>query len=978
MAGDLAFALRTIDLEERHLSAATQLHEANEHIAAIVRSSPAAIFSFDPDGRILTWNDAAGRIFGWSAEEAIGQPIPIVPPDRQEEHLALKRTVLAGKAFTDIEVQRRCKDGSTVWVSVSTALLRDDNDRAVGIMEVAQDIEERRRMETDIRDSERRFHSLFDNMNEGLAFCRMVYTDGVPDDFVYLDVNAAFGQQTGLSDVTGKRVSEVIPGIRESDRKLIDIYGEVAGTGIARRFEFYVETLQQWFDVSAYSPEKGYFVSVFDVVTERKRTEEAGQVMIDMLKLLNTAVDKRDMIHSALHRLQRFSRCEAVGIRLKGGPDYPYYETSGFSDTFVKLENHLCTYNEKGEALYGDDGRPLLECMCGNIIQGRFDPEKSFFTTDGCFWSNCTTDLLASTTDTDRQARTRNRCNGVGYESVALIPLRSGRETYGLLQFNDRQTGRFTEQSISLLRWAAENIAIFLAKKQAEEELRHSREQYRNLVENMDDIVFSTDTCGLFTYISPTLHTFGYTPGELIGKVFYTLKHPDEPDAMREMFSRVLEGSAEPGEFRILDKDGITHVIHVSCRRVQAGDTVTGVTGVITDVTGQRRTEEQLRMAQKMEVVGRLAGGVAHDFNNLLSVIMHYADFALDGVRQNDPLRKDILEIQKAAERAASLTRQLLAFSRKQMIQPRTLDLNGVVSGMEGMLSRLIGEDIELVFALGSHLNAIQADPGQIEQIVMNLVVNSRDAMPGGGRIVIETGNAELDAEYANRHMEVAPGRYVRLSVTDNGQGMDEETCARIFEPFFTTKGQGGGTGLGLATVYGIVRQNNGNIWVYSEPGKGTTIKCYLPWQPPKQADEAEPPLRRISRSSGGETVLVVEDETAVRDIVKRILEAAGYTVLTAANGGEALLTCEQWPEKIHLLLTDVIMPRMNGRELAGRLARVRPGLKNLYMSGYTDNSIVHHGVLDSETHFISKPFNSMDLTNKVREVLDQEPDNSG
>ena len=382
------------------------------------------------------------------------------------------------------------------------------------------------------------------------------------------------------------------------------------------------------------------------------------------------------------------------------------------------------------------------------------------------------------------------------------------------------------------------------------------------------------------------------------------------------------------------------------------------------------RLEAQYLQAQKMEAVGRLAGGVAHDFNNLLSVILTYAGFLLDEVREGDPLRADILEIQRAGEQAASLTRQLLTFSRKQVLQPEVMDLNTVVSGMEEMLRRLIGEDIELVIRLAGDLGIVRADPGQAEQVLMNLVVNCRDAMPEGGSLVIETANVELDETYASQHAAVRPGPYVMLAVTDTGCGMDEATKARIFEPFFTTKGTEQGTGLGLATVYGIVKQSGGHVWVYSEVGRGTTFKIYLPREL-AAAEAAARPLRTVTRAAGDATILLVEDEEAVRRAAQRILEAAGYTVLAAANGGEALLTCESHRGPVHLLLTDVVLPRMGGKDLAERLSKLRPGLLVLFMSGYTDDAIAHQGVLDPGTHFIPKPLNAADLTRKVREVLD-------
>jgi two-component system cell cycle sensor histidine kinase/response regulator CckA len=382
------------------------------------------------------------------------------------------------------------------------------------------------------------------------------------------------------------------------------------------------------------------------------------------------------------------------------------------------------------------------------------------------------------------------------------------------------------------------------------------------------------------------------------------------------------------------------------------------------------RTEEQLRQAQKMEAIGRLAGGVAHDFNNILSVILSYSDMLMENLRPGEPMRNDLEEIQKAGIRAASLTRQLLAFSRQQVLEPRNLNLNEVMIGIEKMLKRMMGEDVQMRFFPKADLDICYVDPGQIEQVLMNLVVNARDAMPQGGQLTIETSNIVLDEPYVAQHPGSSVGAHVVLSVTDTGTGMDKDTQLRIFEPFFTTKPVGEGTGLGLSTVYGIVKQSGGSVWVYSEVGQGTTFKIYFPRS---LKENTEVPAAKLSgsKSVGTETVLLVEDEDQVRTLMSGILKRAGYHVLEANNGGEALLICEQHGGTIHLLLTDVVMPRMNGRQLSDRLIKLRPDLRVLFISGYTKNAIIHHGMLDSGIHFLSKPITPEPLLRKVRQVLD-------
>ncbi|HLQ59905.1 MAG TPA: ATP-binding protein, partial [Gemmatimonadales bacterium] len=393
------------------------------------------------------------------------------------------------------------------------------------------------------------------------------------------------------------------------------------------------------------------------------------------------------------------------------------------------------------------------------------------------------------------------------------------------------------------------------------------------------------------------------------------------------------------------------------------------VWGTQRDVTEQRHLEEQFRQSQKMEAVGQLAGGIAHDFNNLLTAILGNTQLLLRDLPPGDAKRGDVEEIRKASERAASLTRQLLAYSRRQMLQPKVLDLNVVVAEMDKMLRRLIGEHIALVAALQSDLGHVRADPNQIEQVIVNLAVNARDAMPDGGKLTIETANVDLDETFAQAHLGSVPGAYAMLAVTDTGHGMDVNVRAHLFEPFFTTKEVGKGTGLGLATVYGIVKQSGGYISVYSERGRGSTFKIYLPRIATPSATPAAPP--RVGAARGSETVLVVEDELAVLTLSRRALEAQGYVVLAASDAAAALRVVERHGGTIHLLLTDVVMPGMSGRDLADRLTAQRPGIRVLYMSGYPGDAVVQHGTLPSGSAFLQKPFSPDGLARKVRDVLD-------
>jgi two-component system, cell cycle sensor histidine kinase and response regulator CckA len=645
-------------------------------------------------------------------------------------------------------------------------------------LEDAKARREHQRAEAALQESEVRFRTLFDNMAEGLAYCRMLYRDdGQPDDFVYLAVNKAFTTLTGLPDVVGRRVSEVIPGIRESDGELIARYARVAMSGQSESFEFHLEALNMWFDLSVYSPRRAEFVTVFDVITARKQAE-------------------------------------------------------------AEHERLIAAIEQSGEA------------------------------------------------------------------------------------------------------------------------------------------VVITDPSGVIQYVNPAFETItGYSRSEAVGQTPRVLKsgHHDE-SWYRAFWATLLGGHTWQGRIVNRRKDGSLFteeaVISPVC---DAAGRIVNFVAVTRDITEHLRLSEQFHASQRMEAIGRLAGGIAHDFNNLLTVILNCTAMAIDGLRAGDPMREDLEDVQKAGERAAALTRQLLAFSRKQVLEPRTIDLNQIVASIERMLRRLVGEDIELEQVLASDLGMVRADPGQIEQVIMNLVVNARDAMPSGGKLTIETSNVEVDESHAATDLALPPGRYAMLAVSDTGCGMDAATRQRLFEPFFTTKAKGEGTGLGLSTVYGIVRQSGGNIFAYSELGIGTTFKIYLPRLVGEAAGRpVDVPSPRPA--VGRETILLVEDEDAVRKVAVRMLQTAGYRVLAAANGGEALLTCEEHEGEIDLLVTDVVMPQMSGRRLAERLRRLQPNLRTLFMSGYTDDAIVRHGVLPPGTKFIGKPFNEAEFARKVRDTLDTEP----
>lgn len=494
------------------------------------------------------------------------------------------------------------------------------------------------------------------------------------------------------------------------------------------------------------------------------------------------------------------------------------------------------------------------------------------------------------------------------------------------------------------------------------------------LLESASQAIVAVDCAGRIVLANSRAdEIFAYSREELLGqRIEMLLPEPHRGHHVQERDEYFAHPRIRPMgsglDLVARRKDGTEFPVEVSLSYIEAEGGRFAI-AFVSDISRRKHLEEQLLHAQKMEAVGRLAGGVAHDFNNMLTVISGYNRMILDELSPLDPLRGYAEEVLKASDRAGALTNQLLAFSRRQIMRPRVVSVNTVLAQTEKMLRRLIGEDVELNMRLDDGAGNIRADPGHVEQAVVNLAVNARDAMPLGGRLTIETACVQLDDTYGRTHMGVNPGEFVLIAVSDTGHGMDVETRRRIFEPFFTTKEKGKGTGLGLATVYGMIKQTGGDIWVYSEPGKGSTFKLYFPRVTDPASDSHDGDAGLANRA-GGETILVVEDEKAVRELTVRILGQLGYVILTASSGAEALRIVQTHDGTIHLLLTDVVMPGMSGRHLADQLLQQRPGTKVLFLSGYTENAVVHHGVLDAGVNFLPKPFSRESLARKLREVL--------
>ena len=846
-------------------------------------------------------------------------------------------------------------------------------------------------------------------------------------------------------------------------------------------------------------------------ITKRKRAEEQLRIAtartslaLDILKQLNQRLPTVESVKIIVERVQEFNQLEAVAIRLRDGEDFPYFMYDGFADDFIEAERYLCARHPDGEIIRDEQGTPYLECMCGNVIKGRTDRSLPFFTERGSFWSNCTTDLLASTTEEDRQARTRNRCNGEGYESVALIPLRSDEEIIGLLQLNDRQPNRFTLDMIHFLEELGESIGIALKRAQMRQEAQESletlkveREQLLSIFESINEVILVIDPrtyeiifankfaetlygknlIGGICYEklsgldNPCGHCANETIVELRGKSYQweysnpvlkrdfmaterMIKWTDGRDVKfqlavdmtdRKRWERdlefknlllstqqecsldgilivnedgsilsfnskfvniwgvppkvmetksdelalqaVLDKLEHPQEF--LDKVNYLYEHHgetsheevnlkdgrvlerYSSPMLASDGKYYGRVWFFRDITEQKTLQKQLLQAQKMEAVGTLAGGIAHDFNNILQVVLGYSELVIADEALPDLLRGDLGKVLLSARNGADLVQRLLTFSRKTETKPLDLDLNKRIRQTQKFLERTIPKMIDIEMILAEDLSGIHADPTQVDQVLMNLAVNARDAMPEGGKLVIETTNVLIDEEYARSHLEAKPGRYVLLRVSDTGSGIDKETLEHIFEPFYTTKGLGQGTGLGLAMVFGIVKQHQGFINCYSEVGHGTTFKIYLPGI----IAETQPdqPVVISIPQGGTETILLVDDEELIRDLGKRILSKVGYTILTASNGQEALDLYRSNKGKISLVMLDLIMPGMGGKPCLEELLKIDPDVKVLVASGYSADGPTKQALSSGAKGFVAKPFDMRQVLEMVRKTIDEE-----
>ena len=909
------------------------LREPEAELQALFSAISDVILVLDVDGRYVKIAPTSPSLLYRPAPELIGRRLhEVFDQDNADKFLGYIRRALAARETVQAEYSLQI-EGREVWFAAAISPMDDRQ-----VVMVARDISDRKRAEQGLRETLSLLNATFESTADGILV--------VDPDGRIVSFNRKFAELWRIPDsvLEAKDAAEtrafVLEQVKDPD------------TFLAKIDELYHRPEASSFDVLLFKDGRIYErysqpqriagktagrVWVFRDVTDRRRAEQIQLATYKISEAAHAAGNLHDLF-AAIH--------EIVGGLM---PAKNFY--IALYDPVAELLSFPYFVDE-----YDTDfpskrmGKGLTEYVLR------------------------TGQALLATPELHQELEQRGEVELIGPPSIDWlgVPLKAGDRTIGVLVAQTYMPGvRYGEREKHILQFVSTQVAMAIERKRAEEGLLENERRYRLLFQANPEAmwVYDDETLRFLAVNAAAVQRYGYSEHEFLAMTVRDIRPASESVRFEETLHNDTGGTFTG--FRHRRKDGTLIDVDIESQPITfAGRPARLV--LARDVTARRQLEDQLRQAQKMEAVGQLAGGIAHDFNNLLTAILGCTQLLLHATPLDDARREDVEEIKNAGLRAAELTRQLLAFSRRQVLAPKLLDMNAVVANMDKMLRRLIGEDVALATELAAELGPVSADPGQLEQVLLNLAVNARDAMPQGGRLTIATANVMLTEEYAERHHRLPPGHYVLLAVSDTGVGMDAATQKHLFEPFFTTKEVGKGTGLGLATVYGIVKQSGGYIWVYSEQGHGTTVKVYLPRvagaAEPLPAAEAAPELRR-----GTETVLLVEDAAPVRTLARKSLESCGYRVLDAADGRAALELSAGHAGGIDILVTDVVMPGMSGRELAERLAPLRPGMRVLYTSGYTDDAMVHQGVLRSGVAFLQKPFVPESLARKVREVLDGE-----
>jgi two-component system, cell cycle sensor histidine kinase and response regulator CckA len=1016
------------DISERKM-AENAIKDSEEKFSRIFRNSSNAIaFTRYDDGMIFDVNDAWIKLMGYEREKTLGRSaldlgLWLDPSDRETCFALLRKEYgLAG-----VEITLNTSSGPRTFL-MGAEVIELKGDKYV--LWDFLDITERKKTLQALKVSEENLRSLFDNMTEGVALHELlVNDDGKPMDYRIIEVNSRYEKILGIEkeDIQGKRATEAY---HTPEAPYLETYATVVQTGIPRQFETYYQPFDKYLEISAAPWGENGFAAIFTDITNRKNAEQALRETEEKFRLaFETSPDAINInrlkdglyidVNEGFTSLTGFTKEDVVGktsteINIWNNPDERKELVQGLMSKGY-YENLEAQFRRK-------DGSLTTALMSARIIMLQGTQHIISITRDISERKRAEDDLRRS------EARFRNYfelpiigiamtslekewidvndrlCSILGYTREDLMQKKWDEITHpddldaDVKQFNRMMAGEiqgysmekrfirkngapvWTSMSIRCVRLPGGEPDYFVSviqdisdRKQAEEELF----KLAAAVDQAAECVVITDPDGLIQYVNPAFERItGYTKDEVMGQNPSVLKSGVQDDTFYQaLWETISRGDVWSGRFVNRRKNGTQYheEASISPIRDKYGKIVNFV-GVKKDITKEVELEAQLLQSQKMEAVGQLAGGVAHDLNNLLTPILGYSEILLEALHNNDPRYKDISMIQQAAESAKTLTRQLLAFSRKQVLEMKPVGLSQVLLDFKKIVKRTIREDIDIRIQPNASAVLVRADVGQIEQIIMNLSVNAQDAMPTGGVLTLTTEEVTLDEHYLKANTDVSPGCYVMLAISDTGSGMDSELMEHIFEPFFTTKGVGKGTGLGLSTVYGIVKQHSGVINVDSKPGKGTTFRIYLPRIEGEYEAHEEKPQRgkTLQEGDGTETILIVEDNSLVRDLASNILTNRGYIVISAGDGKECLKILADYDAPIDLLLTDVIMPDMNGKELYERLSQARPDLPVIYMSGYTEDALAQHGVLEKGVTLIHKPFTKNTLIEKVREILDR------
>ena len=919
--------------------AAEALRASEQRFRALFEHSSEVITLLAADGTVLYASQPASPVLGYGPTENVGRKVfELIHPDDRSGALELFAELMEEPGHVvRSELRAQHKDGT--WRRLEVVGVNRLSEPAIGAVVVNyRDITDRERTERDLRETLSLLNATFESTADGLLVVDLAGH--------IVSFNRKFAELW--------RIPDSILETKDAPRTIAFVLEQLADPQgfITKVRDLYARPDASSFDVLVFKdgriferlsqPQRIGGKSVgrvwsFRDVTEAKRAE---RIQLATYRISEAA-------HAAGSLQELFRAIHAIVGELMPAKNF-YIALYDAASDLLTFPYYVDEYDSDFPAKR--PGKGLTEYVLR------------------------TGEPLLVTPEVQAELERRGQVELIGAPSIDWVgvPLKIGDRPIGVLVAQTYAPGvRYGETERHILQFVSTQVAMAIERKRTEEQLHESERKYRLLFETNPEpmFVYDFETLRILAVNGAAISRYGYSEAEFLALTIRDIRPVEEQGRLeQELARRPDEGAIRTG-VRHRAKDGRLFEVDLVARPLEfAGRRARLV--LARDVTAQRHLEDQLRQSQKMEAVGQLAGGIAHDFNNLLTAILGSTQLLLQATPPGDVRREDVEEIRNAGLRAAELTRQLLAFSRRQVLAPKVLELNAVVANMDKMLRRLIGEDIELATALHAEAGAVNADPGQLEQVLLNLVVNARDAMPGGGRVLIETTRVLLRDELVERRHRLPPGDYACLAVTDSGAGMDESTQAHLFEPFFTTKEVGKGTGLGLATVYGIVKQSGGYIWVYSEPGRGTTVKVYLPRVP----GAAEPPLpapEPPALRGGHETVLLVEDAAPVRTLARRSLEACGYQVIDAADGPSALELSARHTGEIAVLVTDVVMPGMSGRELAERLAPTRPAMKVLYTSGYTDDAMVRQGVLNAGVAFLQKPFVPDSLARKVRDVLD-------